>query len=390
MRARSPPPDRSPAQRANVTRPSEGAARLYDAGVSDTHPQPAGAHVSPQAPAQAPADIGWEVGESGPAPRPKPSHGGTWRLLRRATLVGAGASLAVHLVLWLIAAVWTVSFTTPDAGGSAPGTVDFAMMTSAELAALQQNALEMDSPAAPEISAADVAPVELMTDAAGAEAITPELTQIDTALGSGDVTGSSSFGAASSGSGAAGSGSGASFFGLEAQGRRFAYIVDRSASMKIDTPSGRTRMELTQRELGRSIDALLESAEFFVVFYSDRATPLGSRRLWSDATERKKLWARRELYSVKAAGWTLPMSGFELVFKLRPPPDAIYFMTDGDFPASVPESIEQLNRRSRIPIHCIMFGEFSSSSDRDDVERMMRKIASDSGGSFARVEGKRP
>eukprot|EP00913_Durusdinium_trenchii_P006276 g5888.t1 len=244
-------------------------------------------------------------------------------------------------------------------------------MTSVELATIQSSAIELESPAAPEISASDVAPVELMTDAMGSDEITPELTRIETSLGSGDVSSASSFEAAGSGSGGAGSGSGASFFGLEAQGRRFAYIVDRSASMNADTPSGRTRMELTQRELDRSIAGLLESAEFFVVFYSNAATPLGSRRIWSDATERKKLWARRELYRAYPDGGTQPMSGFDQVFSLRPPPDAIYFMTDGRFLADVPERIEQLNRRSRIPIHSIMFGEFSSSADRDEGVSVM-------------------
>ncbi len=354
--------------------------RLYDTVVSDTQHQPTGA--------QHPQDLGWEIADPGAAPEPQ--RGGLWRLLRRVTLVGAGASIGVHLLLLLIAALVTVDFTTADAGGSAPGSVDFAVMTSVELATIQSSAMELESPAAPEISASDVAPVELMTDATGSDEITPELTKIETSLGSGDVTSASSFDAASSGSGGAGSGSGASFFGLEAQGRRFAYIVDRSASMNADTPSGRTRMELTQRELDRSIAGLLESAEFFVVFYSNAASPLGSRRIWSDATERKKLWARRELYRAYPDGGTQPMSGFDQVFSLRPPPDAIYFMTDGRFLADVPERIEQLNRRSRIPIHSIMFGEFSSSADRDEVERMMRKIAADSGGSFARVEGSRP
>jgi hypothetical protein len=160
--------------------------------------------------------------------------------------------------------------------------------------------------------------------------------------------------------------------------------------MNADTPSGRTRMELTQRELDRSIDALLESAEFFVVFYSDRATPLGSRRMWTDATERKKLWARRELYRVYPDGGTRPITGFDQVFALRPPPDAIYFMTDGRFLHNVPEEITRMNDREMIPIHCIMFGDFANSGDRNEVERMMRKIASDSGGSFARVRGNQP
>ncbi|MFI4897883.1 MAG: hypothetical protein ACIARR_08660 [Phycisphaerales bacterium JB059] len=334
-------------------------------------------------------DTGWEIPavEGGDPP---PGRDVLWRLLRRATIAGIGVSLLVHLILWLIAAVVTVNFKTPDAGGAPPGEVDFAVMTSVELATIQESEIQVETPPAPEDSASEESLMELMSDSVAMEAMTPELTELESALGSGEVSDSTSFNAASSGSGGAGAGGGASFFGLEAQGRRFAYIVDRSASMNGDTPSGRTRMELTQRELDRSIDALLESAEFFVVFYSDRATPLGSRRMWTDATARKKLWARRELYRVYPDGGTRPITGFDQVFALRPPPDAIYFMTDGRFLHSVPEDIARMNDREMIPIHCIMFGDFANSTVREEVERMMRKIASDSGGSFARVRGTQP
>ena len=334
-------------------------------------------------------EVGWEISGGEAAPK-EPRGDALWRLLRRATLAGVAASLLVHLALWLIAAVVTVSFKTPDAGGAPPGEVDFAVMTSVELATIQQTEIQVETPPAPEDSAPDESLVELMSDSMETDALSPELAELESALGSGEVSDSSSFNAASSGSGGAGTGGGASFFGLEAQGRRFAYIVDRSSSMNADTPSGRTRMELTQRELDRSIEALLESAEFFVVFYSDRATPLGSRRMWSDATARKKLWARRELYRIYPDGGTRPITGFDQVFALRPLPDAIYFMTDGRFLANVPEEIARMNDREMIPVHCVMFGDFANRGDRDIVEQMMRKIASDSGGSFVRVRGVSP
>ncbi|MEZ6242832.1 MAG: hypothetical protein R3B57_07285 [Phycisphaerales bacterium] len=331
-------------------------------------------------------NVGWELGARGAAAQ-RP-HDTWWRLLRRATVVGAGVSLMLHLVLWAIVSLWTVKYEHADAGGAKGSVVDFAVMSDVELSALQSADLEMDAPSVPDVGGAEAAPVELIAALTGAESITPDLARVQLSLGGGTAS-SSSFDLSAPGSGASGSGSGASFFGLEAQGRRFAYIVDRSGSMAYDA-GGVTRLRLTQDELSRSIDALLESAEFFIVMYSDDPDIIGKRRAWTDATTRKKLWARSEIERVIADGGTRPMGAFETVFRLRPQPDAIYFMTDGRFYESVPQEIKEMNARAHIPIHCIMFGEFSDAADRDDVERMMRTIATDSGGSFARVEGKRP
>ncbi len=351
---------------------------MYDASVNGhgaTTPREAGA-----------GSVGWELGAEATAPgRPRETM---WRLLRRATVVGAGISLVLHLVLWAVASLWTVRYENADAGGSQGSVVDFAVMSEVELSSLQSAELELDSPSVPDVSGAEAAPVELMAAVTGAESITPDLARVELNLGGGDAS-ASSFDLSAPGSGATGAGSGASFFGLEAQGRRFAYIVDRSGSMAYGRNDGPTRMRLTQDELSRSVDALLESAEFFIVMYSDGPDIIGNRRMWTDATTRKKLWARSQIERVIADGGTRPLGAFETVFRLRPQPDAIYFMTDGRFPEYVAESVKEMNGRARVPVHCIMFGEFDGD-DADDVERIMRLIARESGGSFARVEGRRP
>lgn len=147
------------------------------------------------------------------------------------------------------------------------------------------------------------------------------------------------------------------------------------------------KMTRTRAELTRSVMALLDNGEFFVVFYSDQPDVLGGRVRWRDASERSKSEARRQIARVEPMGGTKPMGAFELVFSQRVRPDAIYFMTDGRFGDDIPDRLVQLNDGARIPIHCILFGEPSANSAiASEVRTMMRRIAADSGGQFRHVE----
>jgi hypothetical protein len=76
----------------------------------------------------------------------------------------------------------------------------------------------------------------------------------------------------------------------------------------------------------------------------------------------------------------MPFPAFEVVFSLRPRPDAIYFMTDGQFEPSVAVELARLNVEDRIPIHCICFVS-------KEAEALMKKIAEDSGGTYTYVAG---
>lgn len=352
-----------------------------------------------------------------PPPSPEPTHGHpppwwrTGRFYRRLSIAGVAVSLAVHVVLWLIAAVVHVGFSNADAGGHAGSPVEFAVVTSLELAEPAATT-PTATPAVEDASAVETSLVDALAQLSVSEEATdsPDPTQLRVELGAGDVASSTglSIGAVSARS--AGSGSGASFFGLEAQGRRFVYVIDVSLSMaggKIALP-GRprradaetySRFEVMKIELMNSIDGLLESSEFSVFLFADGTGRLYPRS-WIPATERNRIAARSRIaqmaaddvarFGVRGQGRTDPRDAFAAAMRLRPVPDAVYLMTDGSFTErDVPESFAAHNSRSRVPVHCILFMEPDAPA-RPEAEAALQRIASESGGSYAFVSGGGP
>ncbi len=289
--------------------------------------------------------------------------------LRRATVIGVAVSLLVHLVAWFVAAHLRVGHEARGYEAPMPAVVDFAVMTETELAQLQEAALTFDSPSVPEMQQQELPEVESL-DLPTDEEITGALSEIaPTAVGrgAGDIGETSGLGEGGSGSGSA------SFFGVEATGSRFIYIVDTSGSMGVGG-----KLQALQTEMVKSIEGLLESADFLVITYSDGAAPLEGRQSWSDADERGKRFARRGIGRLEAHGSTNPSPAFAMAFTMKPPPDSIYFMTDGEFNPEVATEIATLNAEFRVPIHCIAFVSRES-------EPLMRLIASQSGGTYTFV-----
>ncbi len=310
------------------------------------------------------------------------------RLIERATIMGLGFSLAVHLVILLIAALVTVDFGSADAGGVAGDEVDFAVLTSAELAQMQSPKVMQDSFEVATIPT-EALQIDLLADAGSDDSVNELADSIAPSLnpGGGALTSIDS----STGSAGAGTGDGASFFGLEAQGRRFAYIVDISGSMNTLTEQGTfTRWELTRSELIRSIDALDEYAQFAIVLYSSNAVAVFGQGQWSEASRSNKTLAARTLIGFDPGGGTRPLGGFKMIFDLDPEADAVYFMTDGLFEADTPTQVRQLNRRALVPIHTILFGELASPRDAQAAMNMMNSIARNSGGKFTHIRDGRP
>jgi hypothetical protein len=173
----------------------------------------------------------------------------------------------------------------------------------------------------------------------------------------------------------------ATFFGVKATGRRFAYICDISGSMDRTIGSSHTkRIDVLRSELAKSIGGLPEDAEFFVCLFNGEASILGDNVEWDRATDDGKRLARRRMRQVGADGSTEPLHAFEIVFSLDPKPDAIYFMTDGEFDRAYARRIAALNEELHIPIHCITF-----VSKRG--ERTMQRIAQEAGGAYTHVPG---
>ena len=115
------------------------------------------------------------------------------------------------------------------------------------------------------------------------------------------------------------------FFGTEARANRVVFLVDNSASMK------QGRMETTLFELARSVEALSEKQEFYVVFYSDQAYPMlypNSVMEPLAATRENKQRLYEWLDTVELCIGGALLKAVELAESLQP--DVVYVLSDGD------------------------------------------------------------
>lgn len=300
------------------------------------------------------------------------------RWLVRASLTGFGISLICHVAFLVVAAVWHIGVAQSGGSGGRDlgGKIDVAIMTEGELGAIEEAALDVLSPGIAEIAPEALPTPEILDGLAGAgEAPSAGgIGGIGDALGTltgagGDIEGAIGLGETGAGGGAA------NFFGVEAVGTRFAYIIDVSGSMQ-----GQKLREL-KIEIIESVTSLTEHMQFFIVPFSTDASPLGGRNRWTRADETGKEWARDRANEMNAYGGTNPLPALQIVFDIMPRPDAIYFMTDGLFDAEVPTEVAKMNKRGkRVPIHTIGF-------DMQDpkAEEMLKRIAEESGGRYSPV-----
>lgn len=167
-------------------------------------------------------------------------------------------------------------------------------------------------------------------------------------------------------------GVGTTFMGVRAEGSRICIIADGSGSM-----SG-AKFEFLKEEILESVRSMSRESEFQVIFFNTQAVPYNQRGWRNPHRDLDNL--KRWLNTVSAQGGTMPLPAFEEAFKLTPPPDAIFFMTDGLFEADVVPGVKALNvgGSRRAKIHTISFLDRSA-------EPLMRQIANDSGGTYRHV-----
>jgi hypothetical protein len=303
-----------------------------------------------------------------------------WQLVLGFTLSGSmmavAVSIMIHVSLALIAAA--VGVAVASVGGhreGARGDYELNIAADVPLSGLLDAPLETLSPVVSDSELPDVATSGILDGAGG-----DDRPAAGAGLGTiGEGLGGAGGGDIGDGMGLGGGGGGgaASFFGVEAQGSRFAYIVDVSGSMRGE------KIAALKIELGESIKAMLEHMSYLVVTFSSESRPLGDRRRWTDATDAGKRWGLEKIVALEAWGNTVPWPAFEIVLAMKPAPDAIYFMTDGIFDPIVADQLAVRNTGSRkVPIHCISFVDRSA-------EELMRRIAADSGGTYAHVPGPR-
>jgi hypothetical protein len=159
----------------------------------------------------------------------------------------------------------------------------------------------------------------------------------------------------------------ASFFGVRTQGQFFVYVVDCSGSMIVEDRLARAKEEIRQ-----SVARLQDPQKFLVIFYNDQPIPMpGSFARSAGLSGREQLLAW--LRTIEPDGETDPRGAMGLGLSLRP--DAVFLLSDGEFPGGTVEAIARKNTR-HIPIHCI---DLSGGAAGDQLQR----IARDSGGRYA-------
>jgi hypothetical protein len=167
----------------------------------------------------------------------------------------------------------------------------------------------------------------------------------------------------------------AAFFGTRAKGNRFAFVVDKSGSMQ----GG--RMEQAVGEVVRSVRALPDFAEFRVCFFDTGMATFpdrGFRKARAEPVAQLATWVQ----GVRPHGGTTPRPAFERIMSDAAPPDAIFFMTDGQIPAEDPAWIIRRvqSRLGMVPVHCVAFGD-------ERAVPQLQEIAWQTGGQFRFVPG---
>lgn len=171
-------------------------------------------------------------------------------------------------------------------------------------------------------------------------------------------------------------------FGLEADGNRFVYVFDRSASMGND---GGRPLAAAKRELVRSLDELGDVQQFYVIFYNQRPqffSPSGVGGRLVFATEDSRRAARRFVESVRASGATRHVDAIAAALRLAP--DVVFILTDGDAADDLDEDELRTLTRSLGGARCMVVqfgGEGSGRSPR------LARLAAESGGRYAVIDG---
>ncbi len=146
-------------------------------------------------------------------------------------------------------------------------------------------------------------------------------------------------------------------FGVESEGNKFVYVLDRSSSM-LDGGGG--RIAAAKAELLASLRDLGEQQQFYVVAYNHEARLLNigyspGRHVWAGPENKQR--AADIIGVLRPDGGTDHVEAMAMAIRLRP--DVIYLITDGevedDPKLSDLKRLERMNSGRSI-IHVLRFG----------------------------------
>lgn len=173
-------------------------------------------------------------------------------------------------------------------------------------------------------------------------------------------------------------------FGARAEGTRFIYVFDRSASM--NSLNGRPLAAAKSQLIG-SLQDLGDTQQFQVIFYNDEPTilnpyyPRPPRLLFADKQNRKL--AADHVRGVVATGTTRHEEPLLLAIKMSP--DVIFFLTDAEQPVMSRAEVERVSRRNQAvgaSIHAIQFGIGPAQGG----DNFLRRLAERNGGNHVYVD----
>ncbi len=174
----------------------------------------------------------------------------------------------------------------------------------------------------------------------------------------------------------------ASFFGAQAEGNRFVFVIDSSGSMR------GPRWEALCKELIRAIQSLSPDQDFFVISFDSTAHPMFGipppngkfLKAVKKNVDRLQNWIR----SIEHGRQTFPASAVGIAMKLEP--DAIFLLSDGEINDSTVADLRIWNRKmatdgdvkTLVPIHTVLLHSQIGFAT-------LEAIANENGGTFTPV-----
>jgi len=163
------------------------------------------------------------------------------------------------------------------------------------------------------------------------------------------------------------------FMGVRDQAMRVVFLCDSSGSMM-------TKFDSLRQELRKSVDGLLPVQSMSIIFFSEDAyLTLDKRSVAASPGNKKK--ASELLDKTAPHGSSDPIPGIRAAFAANP--QAIYLLTDGDFPNNfqVRDEIRKLNKDKKVKVHTIAFVDRG-----DEYEKLLKSIADENSGTYKFVE----
>lgn len=217
------------------------------------------------------------------------------------------------------------------------------------------------------LPAAELPSDSFLDDRAGAEL----LAAVPATTGIGGDAGSAGGGE----DGGGGGGGPGSFFGIQAEGTRFVYVLDRSGSMNTRHKGpGNTRLGRVKLEIAGSIGTLTPEQQFYIVLFDQNVLAMPASQMQPavpDVQNHYLQWMAK----IRANGETDPRAALAVALALQP--DAIFFLTDGDFSATIKRDLLTISQPGAA-IHTIALGSRRGHA-------VLKSLAENNAGTFTYV-----